>query len=799
VKFSFATASLLAAALAAVGTAAPSVAAPGHEQSNAQLIEQEKRNVEIYKAYFPSTELARKAAISFHGQLLESNYAGGYLVLELDGDDITKLQAFGVRFERATDFIERRNQMLTQLQSLAASRTTGTNTSGTNTTGTNAVGANAVIQSIPSFSCYETVEETFAAADGLIAAKPTLGSWVDAGDSWLKTQGAGGYDMRVLKLTNSAVAGAGGSKPKLFVNSAIHAREYTTAPLVLEFARWLVNGHGSNADATWILDHHEVHLMLHTNPDGRKRAEGGLSWRKNVNNNFCANTNTRGIDLNRNFTYSWNSTNGQGSSGDQCNLTYRGPSAGSEPETQAVQSYVRSLWPDRRGPLQTDAAPADTSGIHLDIHSYSQLVLWPWGTTSTPAPNGTALQTLGRKFAFFNGYTPQQAIGLYPTDGTSDSVSYGELGVAAYTIELGTAFFESCTNYNNTIKPNNLPALIYAAKVVRTPYITPGGPDVSTLTLGGGASAGGVTAGTAVALSASATDTRFNNSNGAEPTQAIAGAEAYIDLPPWQAGATAVALTASDGAFDATTESIGGSLNTSGLSVGPHIVYVRALDAGGTWGAVSAVFLNITNTLPTLNAAFSANCSALSCSFDASASSGGATSYQWDFGDGSSASGVTASRSYAAAGSFNVTLTVSNGTASDSETQVVTVSAGATPITETGANNNSTGTAQLISANPATISGTISSSRDTDYYRVTLAPGKTLTAVLTPNSTSDYDLYIRNAGGSIIARSELATGVVERATAFNSGATAITLYVQVTRFSGGTGATSGRYTLTLAQ
>ena len=51
------------------------------------------------------------------------------------------------------------------------------------------------------------------------------------------------------------------------------------------------------------------------------------------------------------------------------------------------------------GPNDNDAAPSDTSGIHIDIHSYSELVLWPWGSTNQAAPNGSALQTLGRKFA----------------------------------------------------------------------------------------------------------------------------------------------------------------------------------------------------------------------------------------------------------------------------------------------------------------------------------------------------------------------------------------------------------------
>ena len=90
--------------------------------------------------------------------------------------------------------------------------------------------------------------------------------------------------MRVLVLTNQNVSG---TKPKLFVTSAIHAREYTTAELTTRFAESLVNEYGVAADATWLLDHHEVHLMLQANPDGRKHAEAGQLWRKNVNENYC--------------------------------------------------------------------------------------------------------------------------------------------------------------------------------------------------------------------------------------------------------------------------------------------------------------------------------------------------------------------------------------------------------------------------------------------------------------------------------------------------------------------------------
>ena len=672
-------------------------------------LEAEKSVYNVYKAYFPNREVARKAAISFHANLLESDYKGGFLILQLDEREMRQLQRFGFRFERATEFIERRNRALTMFQIERTRRMAG----------------QPEPLSIPGYACYETVEETFAAGDALIAAQPTLASWVTAGSSWLKTQGQGGYDIKVLKLTNSAVAApAGSEKPKLFLNSAIHAREFTTAPLVLEFAKWLVNGYGVDADATWIVDHHEVHLMFHTNPDGRKRAETGLSWRKNVNNNFCANSNTRGVDLNRNFTFQWNSTAGQGSSGSACSLTYRGPSAGSEPETQAVQNYARSLWPDRRGPGINDPAPADTSGIHIDIHSFSQLVLWPWGATAAAAPNGAALQTLGRRFAWFNGYEPTQSIGLYPTDGTSDGPSYGELGVAAFTFELGTAFFQSCSIYENTVKPGNLPAFIYAAKVARTPYITPGGPDISALALAGAASGAGVAVGTAVPLTASASDTRFSTVNGTEATQAVAGAEYTIDTPPWDAAAVPRTLLATDGSFNSTTEALAGSINTSGLAAGRHTVFVRARDASGTWGPVSAVFLNLTPAVVTQLAEVESN------------------------------------------GRPNL--------------------------------------AQLVSVFPSQVNATMdtperSERSDTDFFRIELGAGKTLTATMTPNPGGDYNLEMLNAAGVRLVANFLGMGQAETVAHTNKGAAAVTVYVRVGYAAGGKGPVDGTYTLGLSQ
>ena len=513
----------------------------------------------IVRVYYPDLKTGNQVLLAFEPWLLETNYEAGYHVMRVTQAEIDRLVALGLRVEANPAWAA---------PPVLESPPIG-------------------VASIPGYSCYRTVEETFASAQALATEHPDLATWIDVGDSWEKTAGLGGYDMMVLVLTNSAIPG---DKPKLFITSAIHAREYATAELVIRFAEYLVGNYGVDADATWILDHHEVHLMLHTNPDGRKQADAGLSWRKNTNQSYCgATSSNRGADLNRNFGFQWACCGG--SSGYPCSSTYHGPSAASEPETQAVQAYLSSIFPDQRGPNLTDAAPDDATGVYIDVHSYGRLVLWPWGFGSTAAPNATDLQTLGRKWAYFNGHTPQQAYALYPADGTTGDHAYGTLGVAAYCFEVGTAFFQSCSYFESTLLPDNMPALIYAAKVARTPYMTPAGPDATDLAL----SDDDVSVGTPVTLDATINDTRYNNSNGAEPTQEIVAAEYYVDVPPWEMGATAYPMAASDGSFDETSEDVAATVETSGWSKGRHILFVRGQDADGNWGAFSALFVTLTD------------------------------------------------------------------------------------------------------------------------------------------------------------------------------------------------------------
>lgn len=492
---------------------------------------------------------------------------------------------------------------------------------------------------IPGFPCYRTVEETYSSLQDLATTHPTLARWVDIGDSWDKTTagGADGYDLQALVLTNQALPGP---KPIFFLMAAIHAREYTTAETATRFAESLVQRYGTDADVTWLLDTTEVHIVAQGNPDGRKRAEGAVLWRKNTNSDGCPNENPSfsyyGVDLNRNSSFKWGACEGFGcSSANTCVDTFRGDAPASEPETQALQSYMATLFPDQRGEADTDAAPADTPGLMISLHSYSELILYPWGWRATPSPNQRALATLGRKFGYFTGYQVCQAGEpgcIYQTDGTTDDWAYGELGVAAYTFELGTAFFQQCTVFEEEMVDNTLAALFYAAKSASRPYQLPAGPEtlsvttvltnvipitdvvpitnivpITTQATGIGNSSLAAIAplattslvtevGPILTITAVANDTRYDSNGwGVEPTQLISATRLTISTASWLTNTQIYTMSATDGAFDSAVESVHLRLQ---LAVGPPVRYYLLLesqDGDGNWGVPTAAFATISS------------------------------------------------------------------------------------------------------------------------------------------------------------------------------------------------------------
>jgi hypothetical protein len=430
--------------------------------------------------------------------------------------------------------------------------------------------------------CYRTVEKVQVDLKAWAESYPALSQLTDIGDSWEKTAPGGnpGYHIWMMRLTNEAVPGP---KPRFFLMANIHGREVATAESAMDFIIYLLQGHGRNPEATWLLDNREIYVVPMVNPDGHKKAEGGASWRKNTNNtNGCNNPSLWGTDLNRNYDTNFG---GPGSSNNPCSGTYHGAAAEDEPETQAVTDTMRALFPNRQ----------DSSGVMITLHSYAEYVVWPWGNGYNAqfgwlAEDKPGLEALGHKFASINGYLSIMGDDWYPAAGATEDWSYEELDLAGYTFEIGNTFTPSCTSLP-TIIAENRPAYLYAAKVAGPdPYEVTRGPEVTSPK----ATPREVTAGQPVQINATVDDTHTGwvadpNFPGISPDRnvAVAEASAYLDAPPW-AGGTPLPMAAVDGALDEPTEAVRVSVDTSGLPSGMHLVYVQGTDVKGHAGAVTA-------------------------------------------------------------------------------------------------------------------------------------------------------------------------------------------------------------------
>lgn len=469
---------------------------------------------------------------------------------------------------------------------------------------------------------YRTVDELYDDMDAVLTAHPQLTESVVYGQSYCLANGGcafpggatlPGYPLRAIRVTNEAIPGSStvaggavsrGSKPVFFLMANIHAREITTPELAMRFLDLLLDGYGTDANVTWLVDYHEIWIVPTANPDGHwlvelgERPEYGgrpLYQRKNSNNDgdldgeadcdWWPPSNSEpgsgeqfGIDLNRNHSFAWG---GAGSSGWPCDLTYRGTGPASEMEVARLEALVRVLIADQRGPNLNDAAAAETTGLLITLHSFSNLVLYPWGHLYTDAPNETGLRTIAEKLVFYNGYLACQPTDdgcLYAAAGASDDWAYGELGIPAFTFEIGDQFMPDYDVIDAEQWPRNRPALLYAASIARTPYQTVHGPDVLEIVVAG--------IGPVREVKALVTD----QANGNRP---VVYAAYTIDAPPWEPGAVPAALAPADGAFDTAIESVEGLIDVSGLAPGRHLIYLRGQDADGNWGPVSAAFLDV--------------------------------------------------------------------------------------------------------------------------------------------------------------------------------------------------------------
>jgi len=102
--------------------------------------------------------------------------------------------------------------------------------------------------------------------------------------------------------------------------------------------------------------------------------------------------------------------------------------------------------------------------------------------------------------------------------------------------------------------------------------------------------------------------------------------------------------------------------------------------------------------------------------------------------------------------------------------------------------------AQAIATFPTTVAATIGSTTDTDYYKLTIPAGTKVLTTMTPNATSNYDLYLYTSSGALLTSSVRATGLADAITVSNVGTAAAVVYFRVVRVSGLTG-TTATYTM----
>ncbi|MCP2257008.1 Murein tripeptide amidase MpaA [Streptoalloteichus tenebrarius] len=236
-----------------------------------------------------------------------------------------------------------------------------------------------------------------------------------------------GRDLWLLKISDNVAVDE--DEPEVLFTCNQHAREHLTVEMCLRIVQRFTTQYATDPAIKKFVDTREIYVISSVNPDGAEYdvASGRYQgWRKNRQ----PAGGSVGTDPNRNWGYKWGCCGG--SSGSASSETYRGPSAFSAPETARVRDFVNSRVVG--GKQQITA--------HIDFHTYSELILWPYGYTyddtapGLSADDARTFSALGRQMAQTNGYTPQQSSDLYVTDGSVNDWMWGQHKIWSYTFEM---------------------------------------------------------------------------------------------------------------------------------------------------------------------------------------------------------------------------------------------------------------------------------------------------------------------------------------------------------------------------
>lgn len=277
----------------------------------------------------------------------------------------------------------------------------------------------------------------------LITAKVSIGTSVQS------------RNLHMVKISDNPDVDE--NEPEVLYTGLHHAREPQGMTCDLYFMWYLLENYNTNPSVKYLVDNRELYFVPVVNPDGyeynhQTNPSGGGMWRKNRS----LNSGYYGVDLNRNYgPYAyWNAPNG-GSSTNPSDDTYRGPSAFSELEIQAIKNFVATRY----------------FKCALNYHTYSNLLIYPYGALSRETKDSLIFREFARDMVAFNGYeygTDMQTVG-YSTRGNSDDFMYDGDTVAnhgrifAMTPEVGsTGFWPTQAEIFPLAQENLGPNLYYA-------------------------------------------------------------------------------------------------------------------------------------------------------------------------------------------------------------------------------------------------------------------------------------------------------------------------------------------------
>ena len=234
-------------------------------------------------------------------------------------------------------------------------------------------------------------------------------------------------------------------RPAVVYQATQHAREWITPEMVRRLLHHYLDGYGRDRELTKIIDTTDLWFIPVVNVDGYDYTftEGNRLWRKNLRDNDGDGQITAqdGVDLNRNFPYKWGYDN-EGSSPEPISETYRGPSPGSEPETQAqIRLY------DRIRPKYA-----------INWHSAAQLLLHGVGWQAlTESPDDLIHRAIlgDPDTPAVPGYTPQLGAQLYTTNGETDGHMENNFGTLTQTPEMSTCESASAVDPDDAWEPED--------------------------------------------------------------------------------------------------------------------------------------------------------------------------------------------------------------------------------------------------------------------------------------------------------------------------------------------------------